>query len=84
MKILFICLTDFQILNALNLQMHQCSEKKADIFFITNKEGNDKLAERLKETSVFDNIYLFDNSKIKGLHYFFRTLAEHKKVDNFF
>lgn len=38
----------------------------------------------MKETSVFDNIYLFDNSKIKGLHYFFRTLAEHKKVDNFF
>lgn len=40
MKILFICLTDFQILNALNLQMHQCSEKKAGHFFYkpTKKE----------------------------------------------
>ncbi|MDO5380652.1 MAG: polysialyltransferase family glycosyltransferase [Acidaminococcaceae bacterium] len=83
MKILFICLTDFQILNALNLKANNFSERQADIFFVTNKEGNDKLAERLIKTGIFENVYLFDNAKIKGLHYFFRTLTENGKTGSF-
>ena len=32
MRKMYLCLTDFQILNALNLQMHKFNEEEADIF----------------------------------------------------
>lgn len=64
MRKMYLCLTDFQILNALNLQMHKFNEEEADIFFVTNKEGNEKLADRLKATGIFKNVYLFNISKI--------------------
>lgn len=76
MKKLFICLTDFQILNALNLQVNNENNEDADIFFVTNKQGNEELAARLQATKIFKNVYLFNNSKISGLHRYFRNLTE--------
>lgn len=78
MKKLFICLTDFQILNALNLQVNNENNEDADIFFVTNKQGNEELAARLQATKIFKNVYLFNNSKISGLHRYFRNLTEKK------
>ena len=66
MKKLFICLTDFQILNALNLQVNNENNEDADIFFVTNKQGNEELAARLQATKIFKNVYLFNNSKISS------------------
>lgn len=76
MKNLYLCLTDFQILNALNLQLSKFKNKKADLFFITNKEGNEQLAERLAGTGIFEKIYLFNNSRIQGLHQYVRSTVE--------
>lgn len=83
MRKMYLCLTDFQILNALNLQMHKFNEEEADIFFVTNKEGNEKLADRLKATGIFKNVYLFNISKISGLHQYFRDLTEHRGRNSF-
>lgn len=78
MKSLFLCLTDFQILNAINLKLSVFKNKEADLFFITNKEENKQLAGRLRETKIFENIYLFNNSRIKGLHQYIRSTVEGK------
>lgn len=83
MKNLYICLTDFQILNALNLQLSKFKNKKADLFFITNKEGNEQLAERLATTGIFEKIYLFNNSRIQGLHQYVRSTVEGKTNKGF-
>ena len=83
MKNLYLCLTDFQILNALNLQLSKFKNKKADLFFITNKEGNEQLAERLASTGIFEKIYLFNNSKIQGLHQYVRSTVEGKTNKGF-
>lgn len=83
MKKLFICLTDFQILNALNLQVNNENNEDADIFFVTNKQGNEELAARLQATKIFKNVYLFNNSKISGLHRYFRNLTEKKYKNSF-
>lgn len=83
MKNLYLCLTDFQILNALNLQLSKFKNKKADLFFITNKEGNEQLAERLAATGIFEKIYLFDNSRIQGLHQYVRSTVEGKTNKGF-
>ncbi len=83
MKNLYLCLTDFQILNALNLQLSKFKNKKADLFFITNKEGNEQLAERLASTGIFEKIYLFNNSRIQGLHQYVRSTVERKTNKGF-
>lgn len=83
MKNLYLCLTDFQILNALNLQLSKFKNKKADLFFITNKEGNEQLAERLAGTGIFEKIYLFNNSRIQGLHQYVRSTVEGKTNKGF-
>lgn len=83
MKNLYLCLTDFQILNALNLQLSKFKNKKADLFFITNKEGNEQLAERLAAAGIFEKIYLFNNSRIQGLHQYVRSTVEGKTNKGF-
>lgn len=83
MKNLYLCLTDFQILNALNLQLSKFKNKKSDLFFITNKEGNEQLAERLAGTGIFEKIYLFNNSRIQGLHQYVRSTVEGKTNKGF-
>lgn len=81
MKNLYLCLTDFQILNALNLQLSKFKNKKADLFFITNKEGNEQLAGTV--TGIFEKIYLFNNSRIQGLHQYVRSTVEGKTNKGF-
>ena len=44
MKTLFICLTDYQMLNALNIKMHLLKDKEADILFFDNKKGHKDLS----------------------------------------
>ena len=79
MKILYICLTDFQILNAINLQSKLFYIKEADLFFVTNKEGNELLAKRLQSSGLFNKVFLFNNSKIRGLHHYIKSITEGKK-----
>lgn len=66
MKNLYLCLTDFQILNALNLQLSKFKNKKADLFFITNKEGNEQLAERLAGTGIFEKFTYLTTQEYRG------------------
>ena len=73
MKTLFICLTDYQLLNALNIKIHLLKDKQADILFFDNKEGNRQLAERLRKLAIFDNVYLHQYENINGLHKYFRN-----------
>ncbi len=84
-KNLFICLTDFQILNTLSII--KCGGKtlqgKSDILLVTNKPGNAELAQRLVATKLFDKVFLFDNARIKGLHIYFRNSVEGKPHNTF-
>ena len=72
MKALFVCLTDYQMLNALNIKVNLLKNKDADILFFDNKEGHRKLAERLSQTGVFKNVFLHQFTNVKGLHKYLR------------
>lgn len=72
MKALFVCLTDYQMLNALNIKINLLKNKDADILFFDNKEGHCKLAERLSQTGVFKNVFLHQFTNVKGLHEYLR------------
>lgn len=75
MKTLFICLTDYQMLNALNIKMHLLKDKQADIIIFNNKEGLDSLCERLETSGIFSNVYFY-TEKFDDLHKYFRNLSE--------
>lgn len=75
MKALFVCLTDYQMLNALNIKVNLLKDKEADILFFDNKEGHRQLAERLQQTGLFKNVFLHKYTNVKGLHKYFRGKA---------
>ena len=79
MKRLYICLTDFQILNAISMQYAGNDTIEADIMLVTNKEGNYELAKRLQSTGFFENAFLLNNSRIQGMHMYLRNATEGKK-----
>lgn len=56
MKILFICLTEFQLFNALNLKLHVFPLDKADIILQFLKKDTVDFYHRIKETGLFENV----------------------------
>lgn len=76
MKTLFICLTDYQMLNALNIKTHILGNQAADILFFDNKKGQKELAKRLQNTGIFENVYLHQFDNVDGLHRYFRKQTE--------
>lgn len=80
MKALFICLTDYQMLNAINIKVNILKNKKADILFFDNKDGNKQLANRLRETGIFENVYLHQYTNIDGLHAYVKNKTNKKRL----
>lgn len=78
MRALFICLTDYQILNAVNIKVHMLKDSDADILIVNNKEGHIALAGRLEKTNIFKNVYLY-TEKLSGLHIYLRNISENKR-----
>lgn len=77
MKALFVCLTDYQLLNSINIKTHLLNTQEADIIIFNNKIGTFELADRLQQTGVFQNVYVYSDY-FKGLHKYLRGLSENK------
>ena len=54
MRILFVCSTEYQILNALNIKLHIFPDLAADI--ILQRAEYSGIADRLKELNIFENV----------------------------
>ena len=78
MRALFICLTDYQILNSINIKLHLLKNDDADILFFDNKEGNKDLAKRLKKSGVFKNVYLHQYTNVYGLREYMKSKLKEK------
>lgn len=68
MRVLFVCSTEYQILNALNIRMHLFPDCKADIILQRAEYG--PIGDRLEELGIFENIccakpYLIDLHEYK-------------------
>lgn len=82
MKALFVCLTDYQLLNSINIKVNLLKDCKADIIIFNNKKGNIELADRLQMTGIFENVYVYSEF-FTGLHKYFRGLTENKNEIGF-
>lgn len=78
MKALFVCLTDYQLLNSINIKKHLLTDSKADIIIFNNKIGTFELADRLQKTDLFENVYVYSEN-FKGIHKYLRNKSENKK-----
>lgn len=83
MKALFVCLTDYQLLNSINIKKHLLTEQEADIIIFNNKAGTFELADRLQQTGIFQNVYVYSEC-FDGIHKYLRKLSEGKKNIGFF
>jgi len=72
MRLLFVCCTEFQILNALNIKYHMFPECQADI--VLQRPSYKKFAERIREIGLFDNVCYAKEEPI-GIHQFFRDMT---------
>ena len=75
MKSLFICQTDYQLINAINIKKHLLPELNADIVISNNKFGTIELSKRLQNTDLFQNVYVYTDS-FNGLHKYMRGNEE--------
>lgn len=82
MKALFVCLTDYQLLNSINIKVHLLKGCKADIIIFNNKKGNIELADRLQSTGIFENVYVYSEF-FTGLHKYLRGITENKNEISF-
>lgn len=71
MKSLFICQTDYQLINAINIKKHLLPELEADIVISNNKPGTIELSKRLQNVGLFQNVYVYSDS-FNGLHRYMR------------
>ena len=79
MKALFVCLTDYQLLNSINIKKHMLVDKSADIIIFNNKIGTFELADRLESTGLFENVYVY-SEYFKGMHKYLRNKSENKQI----
>ena len=66
MKKLFIALTDYQLINYINLKLTIFKDEHVDLIINNNKASKHDLAERLEQLEIFDNIF------VKGIQPFYR------------
>lgn len=56
MKLLFICSTEFQLFNTLNLKVHLFPNDSADIIIQFLKNDTANMSNRIASTGIFDNV----------------------------
>ncbi len=73
MKILFICSTELQLFNALNLKMHLFPKDSSDIIIQFLKKDTVDFYRRVKDTGLFDNV-CYRLPDVFGLHKYARCV----------
>lgn len=66
-KTLFIISLKYPLINAINIKINELKNRKADIILDGNKNDYKELAERLKKTNVFENVYLVNPDGLDGI-----------------
>lgn len=72
MRILFVCSTEFQLLNALNIKYKMFSECPADI--VLQRPEYERFYSRLKRINLFTHVCYAKTERI-GLHQYFRDIT---------
>lgn len=79
MRILFVCSTEYQIFNMINMKLRLFKDQKADAVIQCNK--NNIFAERLRETGLFEHVCYVNRED--NLHDYVRKFREHKETGSF-
>ncbi|ORU01014.1 hypothetical protein D081_0462 [Anaerovibrio sp. JC8] len=83
MRYLFVCVTEFQLLSALNIKYHLLMHEDADILIRNNHQDDDEIINRIVKTKLFNNVFFFRHKK-EGLHQYIRNTTYHRDGVGFF
>lgn len=77
MRYLFVCVTEFQILSALNIKYHLLTNDDADIIIRNNHKADSDIIKRIEKSKLFNNIFSFTPEQ-EGIHAYIRNLMYNK------
>ena len=73
-KALFIISLRYPLINAINIKINELTDKHADIILDdTIRDDSYQLAENLRKSQIFDNVFFTNPSGYKGLKIFFQN-----------
>ena len=75
LKLLFVCSTEFQLFNVLNMKMHLFPNDSADIIIQFLKEDTVEFYNRVRETGIFENV-CYRLPDVFGLHEYARCVRK--------
>ena len=75
LKLLFVCSTEFQLFNVLNMKMHLFPNDSADIIIQFLKEDTVEFYNRIRETGIFENV-CYRLPDVFGLHEYARCFRK--------
>lgn len=77
-KALFIISLRYPLINAINIKMHELQDKPADIILDdTIRNDSYQLAENLRKSQIFDNVFFTNPAGYDGLKNFFQNFNIH-------
>lgn len=78
-KALFIISLRYPLINAINIKMHELQDKPADIILDdTIRTDSYQLAENLRKSQIFDNVFFSNPAGYDGIKKFFQNFNIHK------
>lgn len=75
---LFICMTDYQLINIINIKLSLFPNEEADILIGDYRENLNEIVDRLEDIKLFDHIYKY-NGKLPGVASYLRDFVEKTK-----
>ena len=80
-KLLFICMTDYQLINIINIRSILFPNEEADILIGEYRENLNEIVDRLEDIKLFNHIYKY-NGKLLGIASYLRDFVEKTKKNS--
>lgn len=80
---LFVCDTEFQLLNAMNIKYHLLQNDTADLLVHNRHLEDNGLIERINSTKLFRNVFSYID-ELQGLHQYIRDLQNNQRRNRLF
>lgn len=80
-RLLFICMTDYQLINIINIRSILFPNEEADILIGDYRENLNEIVDRLEDIKLFNHIYKY-NGKLPGIASYLRDFVEKNKKNS--
>ena len=81
-KALFIISLKYPLFNAINIKMNELKDKHADLILDNNHEEFFEIADRIRKTGIFENVYVVNVAGHSGLKKYFKRESGNNFIES--